>query len=117
MLQYSSFMKANIHPNYNSEVPVTCACGNTFTTGSTLTEIKVELCAACHPFFTGEVRYVDLAGRVDRFTAKLAKHEETKSAAKTSKTTKTKSSSKTQDPMSLKDMLQHAKKNLTKAEN
>lgn len=105
-------MKANIHPNYNPAVPVTCACGNSFTTGSTLPLIKVELCSACHPFFTGEVKYVDLAGRVDRFTAKL---EQAKSL--TPRANKPKAVKKIEAPvMSLKDMLNKAKKNIVKAD-
>jgi large subunit ribosomal protein L31 len=59
-------MKAKIHPEY-VEAKVRCACGNEFTTRSTKPELKVELCSACHPFFTGEQRIVDTAGRVERF--------------------------------------------------
>jgi large subunit ribosomal protein L31 len=54
-------MKAQIHPNWYPEAKVVCACGNTFTTGSTQEEIHVEVCSACHPFFTGQMRYVDTA--------------------------------------------------------
>jgi large subunit ribosomal protein L31 len=59
-------MKPGIHPQY---VPaqVICACGNIFTTGSTVEELHVEICSACHPFFTGKQKLVDTAGRVDRF--------------------------------------------------
>ena len=60
-------MKQKIHPTYHSEATVTCACGNTFTTGSTKPLIKVEVCSRCHPFFTGEQRIVDTGGRVERF--------------------------------------------------
>ena len=63
-------MKANIHPNWYPEAKVTCACGNTFTTGATTAEIKVEVCSACHPFYTGQMKYVDTAGRVDAFNLK-----------------------------------------------
>jgi len=59
-------MKADIHPEY-IEAKVSCSCGNTFTTGSTKPVLKVELCSKCHPFFTGERRLVDTAGRVERF--------------------------------------------------
>ena len=59
-------MKAKIHPKY-TESKVVCACGNTFTTGSTKPLLKVEFCNQCHPFFTGEQRVVDTAGRVERF--------------------------------------------------
>jgi large subunit ribosomal protein L31 len=59
-------MKDSIHPKY-VEAKVTCSCGNTFTIGSTKPVLKVELCSKCHPFFTGERRVVDTAGRVERF--------------------------------------------------
>jgi large subunit ribosomal protein L31 len=59
-------MKKDIHPNY-VEAQVICSCGNTFTTGSTKPVLKVELCSKCHPFFTGEMRIVDTARRVERF--------------------------------------------------
>lgn len=64
-------MKLGIHPTYHSPVKVTCACGNTFTTGSTETEIQVEVCSACHPFYTGKQKLVDTTGRVDKFQQKL----------------------------------------------
>lgn len=62
-------MKQGIHPEYKSAV-VTCACGNTFTTRSTLESIHVEICSKCHPFFTGRQKLVDTAGRVERFRRK-----------------------------------------------
>ena len=60
-------MKPKIHPEYYTDAQVTCACGNTFTIGSTKKTLKVELCSKCHPFFTGEQRVVDTLGRVERF--------------------------------------------------
>jgi large subunit ribosomal protein L31 len=62
-------MKQGIHPEYKTAV-VTCACGNTFTTRSTLESIHVEICSRCHPFFTGRQKLVDTAGRVERFRRK-----------------------------------------------
>ncbi len=59
-------MRANIHPTYHQNAMVTCSCGNTFITGSTKRELRVELCSQCHPFFTGEQRIVDTEGRVER---------------------------------------------------
>lgn len=59
-------MKAKIHPEYYPEARVTCSCGETYTTGSTKPELRVELCNQCHPFYTGEQRIVDTEGRVDR---------------------------------------------------
>jgi large subunit ribosomal protein L31 len=60
-------MKEKIHPTYYPEAKVTCACGNTFTTGSTKENLRVEVCSNCHPYYTGEQRIVDTAGRVERF--------------------------------------------------
>jgi large subunit ribosomal protein L31 len=60
-------MKEKIHPKYYDKAKVTCLCGNTFTTGSTKPEIRVEICGKCHPFYTGEQRIVDSLGRVERF--------------------------------------------------
>jgi len=60
-------MKDKIHPKYYPDAKVTCSCGNTFTIGSTRKTLKVELCSKCHPFFTGERRMIDTAGRVERF--------------------------------------------------
>ena len=62
-------MKAGIHPEYHP-VSVVCACGNKFTTRSTAKAIHVEICAKCHPYFTGKLRLVDTAGRIERFRAK-----------------------------------------------
>ena len=65
-------MKTDIHPKYYMDATVTCACGNTWKTGSTRKEIRVEICSNCHPFFSGEqARIVDIEGQVDRFYKKL----------------------------------------------
>ena len=65
-------MKTDIHPTYYVDATVTCACGNTWKTGSTQKEIRVEICSNCHPFFSGEMqRIVDIEGQVDRFYKKL----------------------------------------------
>ncbi len=66
-------MKQDIHPTYYSNIKVTCACGNTFVTGATVESIQIEICAACHPFFTGKSKLVDTAGRVDKFKARMAR--------------------------------------------
>ena len=73
-------MKKDIHPTYQ-KAKVTCSCGNTFEVGSTASEINVEICSACHPFFTGKEKLVDTAGRVDKFRARqeaAAKYKESK---------------------------------------
>jgi len=67
-------MKEGIHPKYNLTKAM-CACGNEIETGSTLPEIKVEICSKCHPFFTGKQKLVDSAGRVERFRRKYAKFQ------------------------------------------
>ena len=67
-------MKAGIHPDY-AVVNVHCACGANWTTRSTKSEIRVEICSTCHPFFTGKQRLVDSAGRIERFTKKFAKRD------------------------------------------
>ncbi len=60
-------MKEKIHPKYYNDAQVVCSCGNTWTTGSTKKQLRVELCSKCHPFFTGERKMIDTAGRVERF--------------------------------------------------
>jgi len=60
-------MKEKIHPKYFTDATVICSCGNKFTTGSTKKDLRVEVCSNCHPFFTGERRMMDTAGRVERF--------------------------------------------------
>ena len=68
-------MKAKIHPKYYPNAKVICACGNTWTTGSTKEVIRTDLCSKCHPFFTGEQRIVDTAGQVDRFIKRLERKD------------------------------------------
>ncbi len=68
-------MKANIHPTWYPDAKISCVCGNTFSAGSTLPEIRVEICSACHPFFTGTQKFVDTQGQVEKFgkTMEIAK--------------------------------------------
>ncbi len=63
-------MKANTHPTWYPEARVVCACGNVFTVGATKPELRVEICSKCHPFFTGEMKFVDTLGRVEKFQKK-----------------------------------------------
>jgi len=83
-------MKENIHPTFYMDAQVICACGNTWTTGSTKPEIRVDICSNCHPFYTGVQRIVDTEGQVDRFYKRLEvrtqfkQAEESKAAAKVS---------------------------------
>lgn len=63
-------MKANTHPTWYDDCVVTCSCGNQFTTGSTKPQIRVEICSLCHPFYTGQQKFIDTLGRVEKFQAK-----------------------------------------------
>jgi large subunit ribosomal protein L31 len=89
-------MKSDIHPNYQLTT-VTCACGERFETRSTREDIHVEICSKCHPFYTGTQKFVDTAGRVEKFQQKYAKAAVTKQkvATKKSVATKTKAANKT----------------------
>jgi large subunit ribosomal protein L31 len=106
-------MKANIQPTWHAEATVSCACGNTFKTGSTLPAIRVEICSKCHPLFTGQQKFIDTLGQVDRFRKKAetskAKQEERK---KILETRKSKVENKKKDRPSLKDLLMQARKQI-----
>jgi large subunit ribosomal protein L31 len=80
-------MKKEIHPEYHKAL-VHCACGHEFETGSTLKEIKVEICSQCHPFFTGKHKLIDTAGRVERFKKKYANVDKSKGKVKKSRAKK-----------------------------
>uniref|UniRef100_A0A7V5XF96 Large ribosomal subunit protein bL31 n=1 Tax=Thermodesulfobacterium geofontis TaxID=1295609 RepID=A0A7V5XF96_9BACT len=71
-------MKKGIHPRYYEEATVKCACGNEFKVGSTKKEIRVEICSKCHPFFTGEMKFIDTEGRIEKFMKKYADFYEQK---------------------------------------
>lgn len=81
-------MKKDIHPKYNADAKINCACGAVLEAGSTQDNIEVEICSSCHPFFTGDKKVVDTAGRVERFKQITAKAAAKKEAAKKSKTPK-----------------------------
>lgn len=78
-------MKAAIHPKWYPDAKVVCACGNTFTVGASVPEIHVEVCYNCHPFYTGTMKFVDTAGRVDAFRSKQAQAGSKKILSKTEK--------------------------------
>lgn len=71
-------MKKVGHPKWYPETQVSCACGNVFTVGSTLEGLRIDICAKCHPFYTGEMKYIDALGRVDRFKQKREKADKIK---------------------------------------
>lgn len=101
-------MKPKIHPKYHNSCQVACACGHTFTTGSSLAEIKVEICSACHPFFTGEMKFVDTQGRVEAFQKKMEKARA--HIKKKAKKTKKKEKKEKEQPKTLREMLKVGKK-------
>lgn len=71
-------MKKDIHPKYHTDTKVTCTCGNSFNVGSTIDKIKIEVCSACHPFYTGTEKIIDTAGRVEKFKSRMAKAKKKK---------------------------------------
>ncbi|MEK7585346.1 MAG: 50S ribosomal protein L31 [Patescibacteria group bacterium] len=66
-------MKADTHPTYHEAAPVVCSCGNKFTVGSTMEKLQIEICSACHPFFSGQTKILDTAGRVEKFKQRQTK--------------------------------------------
>ena len=107
-------MNKKIHPKYHQDTKVTCTCGETFTTGSTQPEIHVEICSKCHPFFTGEMRFVDTQGRVEKFEAQREKAKKIKSKTPPKKV----ELKETDQPQTLKEMLtkmRHQKTNQKQA--
>lgn len=106
-------MKKNIHPQYYTDAVVTCACGNTFTTGSTLKTIRVEICSKCHPFYTGKQRIVDTENLVKKFEAKRKEAKKKKSVSKKEKKSRRRakvSEIRGKKALTLKDMLKDLKK-------
>lgn len=106
-------MKADIHPNWFPEAKVSCACGNTFVTGSTHDAIRVEICYMCHPFFTGSQKFVDTLGQVEKFQRKSQDSEKKKEVrAKVIQARSEKTKVDKSEKPSLKDLLMQARKNL-----
>lgn len=103
-------MKQGIHPNWNPEAKVTCACGTTFTTGSTVNEIRVELCSNCHPLFTGQAKFVDTLGQVERFQKKLEVSKVKIEQRKVIEANRAAKVIKKKERPSLKDLLMQARK-------
>jgi large subunit ribosomal protein L31 len=95
-------MKTDLHPTYFPEAKVTCACGNTFTTGATVESIRLEICNKCHPYFTGKEKLVDTEGRVERYQRRMA--------SKTSPKIKKLEEPREVRPTSLREMLQTVRK-------
>jgi large subunit ribosomal protein L31 len=106
-------MKAQIHPKYYPEAKVHCACGNTFTFGATVPELEVEICSQCHPFYTGQMKFVDAAGRVDAFSQKRANAK--KNVLSKTERRKKKRAKKIRDMMNRPDTLDEIRKAITKS--
>jgi large subunit ribosomal protein L31 len=102
-------MKASIHPVWYEDAKVSCACGNTFTVGAAKPEIKIDICSKCHPFFTGEMRFVDTMGRVERFQEKQKAAKVTASQLADRKKKKAERQEQLRNPKSLREMLMGAK--------
>src|SRR3972149_3951160 len=98
-------MKADIHPKWYPDAQVVCACGNMFTVGSTRESIKVEVCHKCHPFFTGEMKFVDTLGRVEKFQKKAKEAEVSLKILREKKKKKIEESSTVRQPKPLREML------------
>ncbi len=107
-------MKQGIHPKTYQNTKITCACGNSFTSISTRENITVEICSACHPFYTGQQKFVDTEGRIDKFVKKQKIASQKKQTAEDIKTQKEQKKSKVKSAnstgqISLKDMLEKAR--------
>lgn len=91
-IQACTYMKKDIHPNYTQQASITCACGESYEIGSTIEKMQTELCAACHPFYTGKQKIMDTARRVEKFEtrASLKTDDKTGKKAKAEKRTKQK---------------------------
>ena len=99
-------MKSDIHPQWYPQAKVSCQCGNSFTVGASKPEIKTDICAKCHPFFTGEMKFVDSLGRVERFQAKQKVGAQmAATVADKKKKKKDKEEAARNAPKSLKEML------------
>lgn len=104
-------MKQDTHPTWFPEAQVICACGNNFTTGSTMEQIRVEICSNCHPFFTGQAKFVDTLGQVERFQKKTqASQVKKQERAKIMEERKMKVVEQKKERASLKDLLLQARK-------
>jgi large subunit ribosomal protein L31 len=97
-------MKTQTHPQYFDDAQVICSCGNKFTVGSTKQVIHVELCEKCHPFYTGQARFVDTASRIERFKSKQAMATQSPRKAKVEK------EEEERQPQTLREMLQALKR-------
>ena len=106
-------MKKAIHPQYYNDCQVTCACGQAFTAGSTKQSIHVDICSACHPFFTGKMKFIDTLGRVEKFTQRM-KAAKSKKFVKKSLRLAQKEQREKAKPQTLKEMIEMSRHSATK---
>ncbi|MBU1104834.1 50S ribosomal protein L31 [Patescibacteria group bacterium] len=103
-------MKPDIHPKYYNDCKVVCACGNSYITGSILPEIRVDVCSACHPFYTGKEKFIDTEGRVERFKRKVDVAKKVQEERKAKMVKKIEKKQVMSGVKSLKDLLKEAGK-------
>ena len=89
-------MKQGIHPTYHEDAVITCACGEKYVTGSTVQKIEIEICAKCHPYYTGKKKYIDTTGRVERFKQLAERAKEKQAVAGAGKKVRVKKSAETE---------------------
>ena len=107
-------MKTGIHPQWNNESKIVCACGSSFITGSILPEIHIDICSSCHPFFTGQSKFVDTLGQVERFQKKMKDSKQKKELREVIERNRAaKVVEKKKDRPSLKDLLMQVRKTAT----
>lgn len=103
-------MRQGIHPNWNPQATINCACGNTFTTGSTQDSIRVDICSKCHPLFTGQQKFIDTLGQIDKFQKKAQEAAKKSVVKKQILEQRAQKSQSPKDKPSLKDLLMQARK-------
>lgn len=100
-------MKKGIHPNWHDDCQVTCSCGNSFVTGSSQKSLQVDICDQCHPFFTGEMKFVDRQGRVDKFQQKMKAAQAKQAQIQARRQAKKKQDTNQGEPESYQQILRH----------
>lgn len=109
-------MQTQIHPKWYSDAVVTCACGNTFTVGATVPTIQVEVCSNCHPFYTGQMKFLDTTGRVEAFKARQTSASSKKIVSKADKR-KLKREKKIAEELARPETLEEVRKAVKKSNN
>jgi len=102
-------MKKDIHPKWHEDAKITCACGYSFTAGSTKQSLRVDICSHCHPFFTGKMKFIDTMGRVEKFKSKEKHADKHKKTIETKKKKEAERDTRLRQQKSLKEMLMDMK--------